>query len=68
MTRHSVARQSHRWLGLLFTVLSLALWLSLGLGIAVPQAAYFLPLGPLALMMLTGLYLFFRPYLVRTAG
>lgn len=65
MSLHSFTRQSHRWLGLLFTLMSVALWLSLGLGLAVPQALYFLPLAPLALMMLSGLYLFFRPYLRR---
>lgn len=67
MSLHSFTRQSHRWLGLLFTLMSVALWLSLGLGLAVPQALYFLPLAPLALMMLSGLYLFFRPYQRRAA-
>ena len=33
-----------------------------------PQSAYFLPLAPLALMMLTGLYMFFRPYFRRGAA
>ena len=66
MTLHGITRQSHRWLGFLFTLMSLALWLALGLGVAVPQAVYFLPLAPLALMMLSGLYLFFRPYVSRT--
>ncbi len=68
MTLHSLARTSHRWLGLLFTLMSIALWLSLGLGITVPQAVYFLPLAPLALMMASGLYLFFRPYLRRAVA
>jgi len=68
MTLHSFARQSHRWLGLLFTLISVALWLALGFGINVPQALYFLPLAPLALMMLSGLCLFFRPYLRRAAA
>jgi hypothetical protein len=67
MTLHHVARQSHRWLGLIFTLMSVALWLALGLGLAIPQPLYFLPLAPLALMMLSGLYLFFRPYLRRAA-
>jgi uncharacterized membrane-anchored protein len=65
MTLHSFTRQSHRWLGLLFTLMSVALWLALGLGFEVPHALYFLPLAPLVLMMLSGLYLFFRPYLRR---
>lgn len=67
MTLHHLTRQSHRWLGLIFTLMSVALWLALGLGLAIPQALYFLPLAPLALMMLTGLYLFFRPFLSRAA-
>jgi hypothetical protein len=67
MTFHSFARQSHRWLGLLFTLMSVALWIALGTGTTVPQWAYFLPLAPLALMMLTGLYMFFRPYFLRGA-
>lgn len=68
MTLHNVARQSHRWLGLLFTVMSVVLWLTLGLGLTVPQVVYFLPLAPLAVMMLSGLYLFFRPHLSRAAA
>lgn len=67
MTLHTAARQSHRWLGMLFTLLSVALWVALAAGATVPQWAYLLPLAPLALMMLTGLYLFFRPYLRRAA-
>ncbi len=65
MTFHHFARQSHRWLSILFTAMSLVLWAMLGFGAEVPQWAYFLPLLPLALMMLTGLYMFFRPYVVR---
>lgn len=61
MTLHSVARQSHRWLSLLFTMMSVALWLTLGFGLALPQWTYFVPLLPLGLMMLTGLFMFFRP-------
>jgi uncharacterized membrane-anchored protein len=67
MTFHTFARQSHRWLGLLFTLMSVVLWIALGTGATVPQWAYFLPLAPLALMMLTGIYMFFRPYLTRPA-
>lgn len=67
MTLHHLARTSHRWLSLLFTLMSLILWAMLGFGAAVPQWAYFLPLVPLALMMLTGMYMFFRPYLLSKA-
>jgi hypothetical protein len=68
MTFHTFARQSHRWLAMLFTVMSLILWITLGLGIQLAQGLYFVPLLPLALMMLTGLYLFFRPYFIRAAA
>ncbi len=56
-------RQTHRWLSITFTVLvsnfvapgpeQLALWVGL------------LTLLPLALLMLTGLYLFVLPYAIR---
>ena len=65
MTFHHFARQSHRWLSIIFTLMSIVLWVMLGFGMNVPQWAYFLPLLPLALMMLTGLYMFFRPWVVR---
>ena len=45
--------------------MSIVLWVMLGFGMSVPQWAYFQPLLPLALMMLTGLYMFFRPWVVR---
>lgn len=67
MNFHTFARQSHRWLGMLFTLMSVAIWIALGVGATVPQWVYFLPLAPLALMVLTGLYMFFRPYIARAA-
>jgi hypothetical protein len=68
MTFHVFARQSHRWLSMVFTALSVALWATLGFGRTVPQWAYFLPLLPLALMMVTGIYMFFRPYVLRRSA
>lgn len=68
MSFHVLARQTHRWLSILFTGMSILLWLLLGLGVAVPQWAYFLPLAPLLVMMLTGLYMFFRPYVGRRSA
>jgi len=67
MTLSAFARLSHRWLSMLFTLMSVALWLSLGMGITLAQWVYFAPLLPLALMMVTGVYMFLRPYL-RTAA
>ena len=58
------ARQIHRWLSIAFTVAVIVN------GIAVGQKKYtawvgLLALLPLALLLLTGLYLFVLPYLTR---
>jgi hypothetical protein len=55
-------RQSHRWLSIAFTAIVAAIFIALGLGKEPASWIYFLPLAPLALMMLTGLYMFFLPY------
>jgi hypothetical protein len=55
-------RQIHRWMSILFTVIVLAIFAVLGLGQEPPEWVYFLPLLPLALLRLTGLYLFVLPY------
>jgi hypothetical protein len=57
-------RQIHRWLSIGFTVLVIANFVALGLG--EPAAwLYLLPLLPLALLLLTGLYLFVLPHATR---
>lgn len=58
-------RQLHRWLSVIFTAIVIAIFVSLGLGKQPPQWVYFLPLLPLALLMLSGLYLFALPYVTR---
>jgi hypothetical protein len=55
-------RQIHRWLSILFTVTVLGIFGALGLGQEPAEWVYFLPLFPLALLLLTGLYLFALPY------
>ncbi|MCK6483354.1 MAG: hypothetical protein HUU22_03465 [Phycisphaerae bacterium] len=55
------ARQSHRWLSIAFTVAVVADIIAVGLGEPAVWV-YFLPLPPLFLLMLTGLYLFVLPY------
>jgi cellulose synthase/poly-beta-1,6-N-acetylglucosamine synthase-like glycosyltransferase len=60
-------RQSHRWLSIIFTITVIAnfavravqeppLWLT------------YSPLPPLFLMLFSGLYMFFLPYLSRGSG
>jgi ABC-type polysaccharide/polyol phosphate export permease len=55
-------RQTHRWLSMIFTAVVTAIFVALGVGQQPAQWVYLLPLFPLALLMLTGLYLFVLPY------
>jgi hypothetical protein len=55
-------RQVHRWLSILFALVVGAIFLALGLGREPAQWVYYLPLAPLALMTLTGFWMFFLPY------
>jgi hypothetical protein len=57
-------RQIHRWLSIAFTVTVIANFIALaqgGGGMPPPWVTYS-PLLPLALLMLTGLYMFVLPY------
>lgn len=55
-------RQIHRWLSIAFTAVVIAIFGALGLGEEPAEWVYFLPLFPLAFLVLTGLYLFVLPY------
>ncbi|WP_428977263.1 hypothetical protein [Salaquimonas pukyongi] len=46
----------------MFTLIVLGIFGALGLGKEPAEWVYFLPLAPLALMLVTGLYLFALPY------
>jgi hypothetical protein len=59
-------RQLHRWISILFVVIVAGIFAMLGMGKQPAQWIYFLPLFPLALLALTGLYLFALPYFRRT--
>lgn len=61
-------RQTHRWLSIVFTAVVAAIFITLGMGKEPAQWVYFLPLFPLALMTLTGLYMFFLPYVAKRRG
>ena len=50
---------------MIFTVIVAAIFIALGVGQQPAQWVYLLPLFPLALLMLSGLYLFVLPYAVR---
>ena len=60
-------RQIHRWLSIVFTATVIANFVALARadgGMPPPWITYS-PLPPLALQLLTGLYLFMLPYAVR---
>ena len=60
-------RQGHRWLSIAFTLTVIAniLAISAGQGQMPPPWITYSPLPPLALLMLSGLYLFVLPYAAR---
>jgi hypothetical protein len=61
MTSGKLIRQTHRWLAVAFTLIVIANFVAFGMGYAI-EWLYYLPLPPLFLMILTGLYLFALPY------
>lgn len=54
-------RQSHRWLGIALTLTVAANFLSMAFG-PTPSVVVYAPLPPLALLLVSGLYMFFQPY------
>ena len=67
MKLSSWMRQIHRWLSIVFTATVIANFVALARadgGMPPPWITYS-PLPPLALQLLTGLYLFMLPYAVR---
>ncbi|MGH8085108.1 MAG: hypothetical protein ACREPV_07510 [Lysobacter sp.] len=60
-------RQAHRWVAIVFTATVIANFVAIALaggGMPSPWVTYS-PLLPLALLMLSGLYLFVLPHVVR---
>ncbi|HSD30324.1 MAG TPA: hypothetical protein VLB49_00295 [Gemmatimonadales bacterium] len=62
MKSNTWIRQVHRWLAIAFTVTVIVNIAALGQREVVRQTVAFLPLLPLAVLLLTGLYLFVLPY------
>ena len=61
MNWNAWVRQIHRWLAIAFTVTVIANFVAMSQGEPPPWVTYS-PLFPLALLMLTGLYMFVLPY------
>jgi len=58
-------RQFHRWLSIIFTMIVAGIFAALGMGEKPVLWVYYLPLAPLAFLMLSGLYLFVLPYALK---
>ena len=54
-------RQFHRWISIVFTLTVIANFVAIGLKKQIAAVTY-APLFPLALLVVTGLYLFVLPY------
>jgi archaellum biogenesis protein FlaJ (TadC family) len=60
-------RQIHRWLSVAFTVSVIVTFIALAQKTPIVWVSY-VPLAPLALLAVTGLYLFALPYLAKWRG
>ena len=54
-------RHAHRWLGIILTLGILTNFVAMAFG-PPPAPIVYAPLIPLALLLLSGLHMFFRPY------
>jgi len=67
MTFSKLIRKTHPWLGMTLIVLTIVNVIAFSMGYAIPWL-YYLPLLPLFLSMLTGLYMFVLPYVQRRSS
>lgn len=58
-------RQVHRWTSIVFAAIVAAIFAMLGMGQQPVEWVYYLPLAPLALLLVTGLYMFALPYVAK---
>ena len=61
-------RQIHRWLSIIFGIVVAGIFTALGTGKKPVDWVYYLPLLPVALLVLTGLYVFVLPYALKLRG
>lgn len=66
MNGNKLIRQLHRWVSIVFAVLVAGIFAMLGMGQEPAQWVYLLPLAPLFLLLVTGLYMFALPYLPKS--
>ena len=69
MNWNSAIRKTHRWLSIAFTITVIANFVQIAMGKGnPPNWITYSPLLPLAILLLTGLYLFVLPYAARRRG
>ena len=68
MDRNAWIRQIHRWVSIIFVAIVIGIFIAVGLGKKPATWVYLSPLLPLALLALTGLYMFVLPYAVKWRG
>ena len=59
---NALIRQIHRWVSIIFLVVVIGLFVAGGVGAKPAIWVYLSPLLPLAVLALTGLYMFALPY------
>ncbi|HEX4303341.1 MAG TPA: hypothetical protein VHZ78_11140 [Rhizomicrobium sp.] len=64
MRFNNAMRQTHRWLSVLFVAAFIATSVALAQKSTIPWVPY-MPLPPLFLLAVTGIYLFVLPYVMR---
>ena len=64
MNWNSWIRQFHRWVSIIFTVTVIANFITMTFG-KPPVWVVYSPLPPLFLLLFTGLYMFFLPYVAK---
>ena len=65
MNGSALIRQVHRWTSIAFTAVVAAIFATLGMGMQPAQWVYLLPLAPLFVLAVTGLYMFALPNLAK---
>lgn len=67
MNWNKVVRQGHRWMSIAFTATLIANIVAVATDRTM-EWLYMLPLAPLLVLMLSGLYMFFLPYVRKSRG
>lgn len=64
MSWNKLIREAHRWVSIIFTLMVTGLFAAQGFGYQPAEWVFLTPLAPLALLVMSGLYLFALPYVV----